>query len=311
MVALHVYEWTYRRIPYVREAGRLLRGRRFDIALANDVDTVALAIRAAGASRVHADLHEFFPGIHDNSTALGRRQTSYLTWLVRRYASRAASATTVSRGIAEAYRRYGLTCEVVTNATPRAALSPTAVHAPIRLVHSGNAQPSRQLELTMRAVAASSTDVTLDLYLMPNDVLYLATLKEIAEQLGPRIRMRDPLPHAELVSALNAYDVGVHVLPPTSFNNANALPNKFFDYVQSRLGLVIGPSPEMARVLEEYGFGAVAADFTVEAIRTVIDGLTPDRVAEWKRRSDAAAEPLSADHQIEVWLRAIERLAAA
>ena len=35
---------------------------------------------------------------------------------------------------------------------------------------------------------------------------------------------------------------GLHLLPPVSFNNANALPNKIFDYVQARLGLIVGPA---------------------------------------------------------------------
>ncbi|MBC7593165.1 MAG: glycosyltransferase family 1 protein [Kineosporiaceae bacterium] len=307
---LRVFPWIYARIPYVGEARRHLSGRRFNVALANDVDTIALAIDVAGRDRVHADLHEFFPGIHDDPTALGRRQTAYLTWLVRRYAAKAKSVTTVSAGIAHAYRAYGFDCEVVTNATPRYELSPTPVGLPIRLVHSGNAQPSRQLDLIMRAAAETTADVTPDLYLMPNDAMYLAKLKSLAAELGPRVRVCDPLPQSQLVEALNAYDVGVHVLPPTSFNNANALPNKFFDYVQSRLGLIIGPSPEMARTLHEHGFGAVSADFSVDAIRTRMDELTPDLVEHWKQRSHLAAEALSADSQIQVWARAIALIAA-
>ncbi|MFM9920737.1 glycosyltransferase family 1 protein [Lacisediminihabitans sp. H27-G8] len=305
-----VFPWIYARISYVGEARRLLKGRHFDVALANDVDTIALAIDVAGRDRVHADLHEFFPGIHDNLTALSRRQTAYLSWLVRRYAAQARSATTVSEGIARAYLKYGLDCGVVTNATPRYELSPTAVGSTIRLVHSGNAQPSRQLELIMRAAAETASDVTLDLYLMPNDTVYLSELKRLAAELGPRIRIRDPLPQSELVEALNAYDVGIHVLPPTSFNNANALPNKFFDYVQSRLGLIIGPSPEMARTLLAHGFGAVSADFSVTEIRTVMDDLTPARVESWKLKSHLAAEPLSADSQVKIWAAAIDTLAA-
>lgn len=309
-VRMHVYEWTYRRIPFVREATRLLKGRRFDVALANDVDTVPLAIDVVGASRVHADLHEYFPGIHETSTVLGRRQASYLTWLVRRYASRARSSTTVGDGIAIAYRQFGLDPGVVTNATPKADLVPTPVSQPIRLVHSGNAQPSRQLELVMDAVAQTTANVTLDLYLMPNDVVYLEQLTALAKALGPRVQLREPVPQVELVDRLNAYDVGLHVLPPSSFNNANALPNKFFDYVQARLGLIIGPSPEMSRRLEEYGFGAVASDFTVQAVREVLDGLTITTVTEWKARSDTAAESLSATSQIEIWRAAISRIAS-
>lgn len=307
-----VFAWTYRRIPYVREAMRRLRGRRFDVALADDVDAIAPALRAAGRRRVHADLHEYFPGLHDgDATELARRQTAYLSYLVRRYATRAASVTTVAAGIAAAYTEvFGIHCRVVTNATPRADLAPRPTGLPIRLVHSGNAQPSRQLEMTMRAAAETRTNLTLDLLLVPNDLAYLARLRELAEDLGPRVRILPPVPQRDLVATLNTYDVGVHVLPASSFNNRHALPNKFFDYVQARLGVIIGPSPEMARILETHGFGAVAGDFSVPAVREVFDALTPDGVAAWKARADSSAGELSADAQIEIWVDAVERLLA-
>ncbi|WP_339618283.1 glycosyltransferase family 1 protein [uncultured Salinibacterium sp.] len=303
------WNWTYRQIPHVVRARELLRGRKFDAVLANDVDTIPIALELESKG-VHADLHEFFPGIYDSATSAGRKQTAYLTWLVKRYASRAISATTVAAGLAEAYRDYRIECEVVTNATPRFELSPQSVRRPIKLVHSGVAQPSRQLELTMEAVAASSADVTLDLYLMPNDVVYLAELVKLAKRIGPRVTIHDPLPQSELVTGLNSYDVGIFVLPPTSFNNANALPNKFFDFVQARLGLLIGPTPEMAKILNEYGIGAVTTDFSIVSIRAAIDALDEETVAEWKQRSDAASVPLSADVQVAVWGRAIDRILA-
>lgn len=311
MARVGQFRGTYWHIPYVAAATRMLRGRAFDVALANDVDTVPVAIRTVGASRVHADLHEYFPGLFDASTILGRRQNAYLTWLVRRYASRADSSTTVSEGIAAAYAVFGLDCGVATNATPLADLSPTPVGSPIRLVHSGIAQVSRELELTMTAVASSTTELTLNLYLMPNDPVYLERLRALAGKLGPRIRVRDPLPQSQLVTGLNDYDLGVFVLPPTSFNNANALPNKFYDFVQARLGIIVGPTPDMARLVHEHSLGAVTSDFTVDSIRAVLDSLTPEAVAGWKKNSDASAGSLSAGSQVEVWARAIERLASS
>lgn len=308
MSRFHRFGGTYWRIPYVASAGRLLGGRRFDAVLANDVDTVPIAIRLVGASRVHADLHEYFPGLFDATTVLGRRQNAYLAWLVTRYAARASSSTTVSLGIAAAYKPFGLACDVVTNATPFADLSPRPVGNPIRLVHSGIAQVSRELELTMRAVATSSSPVTLDLFLMPNDAVYLDRLRALAGELGSRVRVLDPLPQSQLVTGLNDYDIGIFVLPPTSFNNANALPNKFFDFVQARLAIIVGPTPDMAALVRENGLGAVTGDFSIEAIQETLNALTPEAVAAWKENSDASATRLSAISQTAVWVRALERL---
>ena len=96
-----------------------------------------------------------------------------------------------------------------------------------------------------------------------------------------------------------------------NFNNRWALPNKFFDYVQARLGVIIGPSPEMARVLTEHGFGAVAAGFTAADLAAVLDGLVPATVAGWKQASDASARALSGESQAEAWAEAIDRLVGA
>ena len=54
----------------------------------------------------------------------------------------------------------------------------------------------------------------------------------------------------ELPRMANDYDVGLYLLPPTNFNQRYALPNKFFEFIQGRLAIAIGPSPEMAKLVE-------------------------------------------------------------
>ena len=122
--------------------------------------------------------------------------------------------------------------------------------------------------------------------------------------------VHDPVPYAELTQTLRSYDVGVHILPPVNFNNRWALPNKIFDYVQARLGVIVGPSPEMSRVLAAHGFGAVADGFTVADLTRVLDTVTPSVVAGWKAASDAAAGELSGESQTEGWARAVAALVA-
>jgi len=302
------YRRVYETNAAVRAARRLLAGRRFDVVLANDVDAVPLALEHG--TRVHADLHEYAP---KQNTELRRWRwfvAPYMRWLCRRFVTRADSVTTVGQGIAEEYaREFGIRAGVVTNASPFADLEPTPVpdDGPLRLVHAGAALRNRHLETLVEATVATSTEATLDLFLVPNDPGYLAELRALAAG-SDRVRLHDALPYAELVHRLNDFDLGVHVLPPVSFNNAWALPNKFFDFVQARLGVVVGPSPEMARLVREHGLGAVAEDFSAKALTAVLDGLTPEGVAGWKRASHTAARQLSADAQVEVWRDAIRAL---
>src|SRR5690606_14907249 len=95
-----------------------------------------------------------------------------------------------------------------------------------------------------------------------------------------RIRFCEPVPYDELVQTLNGYDVGLSIFPPTTFNLAWCLPNKFFDFIQARLGVIVGPSPEMKRFVDEYRVGLVLPDFESAPLAAALEALTPERVAE-------------------------------
>lgn len=286
-----------------------LRGTRWDAIIANDVDAVGLALAQHSIHGVHADLHEYAPRQKEDVARWRLFVAPFMRWMCRRFVTRADSVSTLGQGIADEYlREFGIRAEVVTNATPHHVLAPTAVAEPIRLVHSGAGLRDRNLILMAEAVAAASTDVTLDFYLTANDPGYIRELRAFAETTGGRVRVLDPVPYSDLIPALNRYDVGVFLLPPVNFNYRWALPNKFFDYVQARLGVVIGPSPEMAGVLERHGFGAVADGFDVEALTRVLDGLRAETVSRWKSAADDVAAELSGESQTEIWAQAIQRL---
>ena len=62
------------------------------------------------------------------------------------------------------------------------------------------------------------------------------------------------------------YDVGFYFLVPVGFNTTYNLPNKFFEFIHAGLGVVIGPSPEMASLSREFGVGIVSDEFTVQSM---------------------------------------------
>lgn len=164
----------------------------------------------------------------------------------------------------------------------------------------------------MEAVALSDADVTLDLYLTGAGSPYMRSLEQLAERLGNRVTVHPPVSQAELVPMLNSYDVGIHVLPRTNTNNALALPNKFFDYVQARLAMVIGPTADMKRLLNRYELGVVAEGYDVPQVVDALNSLTVDRVTEWKRNAVVAAPENCAEAQQAVWEAAVAgRLAMA
>ena len=288
----------------------------WDAVLADDVETVPLALSLEPAGGVHADLHEYAPRQKEGVPRWRLFVAPYVRWLCRTHVARADSATTVAQGLADAYQReYGITTGVVTNATPYHELPVTPVPGPgrpLRLVHSGAALPDRHLEIMIEAVARSHRDLTLDLYLTRTDPALIDRLRERAGALPPeragRVRVLDPVPYDQLVETLARYDVGVFSIPPVSFNYRHTLPNKLFDFVQARLAVVVSPSPEMAAVVERYRLGAVTEDFTAASLAATLDTLDRDAVAAGKAASAAAAHELSAEQQVTGWARAVAAL---
>ncbi|WP_404438742.1 glycosyltransferase [Microbacterium aerolatum] len=295
---LRGYRLAYWLLPHIRWSWRQLSAQQWDVILANDVDPVPLANRLKPVRGVIADLHEFAPRQYDNRPEWMRTAAPYYEWLVRRHVTKAAATVTVSEGVAAAYRDYGLAPSIVRSAAMFAALPPGPVGRTIRLVHSGGAARSRLLETMIEATMLTSSDVTLDLYLVADhDRAYVGELKELADG-NDRVRINDAVSFEELVPTLNGYDVGLCMIPPTTFNHLWCLPNKFFDFLQARLGIITGPSPEMAGIVEQEHFGVVTKDFSVEALTSELDRLVPETVAEWKRSADDAASRYSGEHEL-------------
>ncbi len=304
-LALRRSEAAYRGSAAANAARRLLVGARFDVLLSNDLLALPVGLDVADGRPVLADLHEFAPRQVEGPLRWRYLLGPYMDSLCRTCLPRAAAVTTVCEGIAEEYQRvYGVRVDTITNASAYRSPRPRSAGDPVRLVHTGYAQPNRQLELMIRA--ASDVDgVALDLYLVPSQwtAEYHRGLRELAAA-SDNVRVLDPVPMARVPETLDAYDVGVFVLPPSSFNSLHALPNKFFDFVQSGLGVIVGPSPEMARLTTRHDLGLVLPDFEERTLRSALTGLNPDQVSGWKASACGAASQLSGSAQAED-LRAI------
>lgn len=304
------YGRVYGGMTAVQEARKILPRGQFDIILANDLNSVPLALELQPRLGVHADLHEYAPSEKESDPKWRVFVAPFMRWLCRKYLPMAASVTTVSQGIADEYRdRFGVQVGVVTNAAPFLEASPTPTAAPLKVIYSGAGQRYRKIELIIDAMKGVCGNVQLDFVVMPNEPGYVDELKRLAADL-PNVRFIDPVPYEELVSLIRNYDVAMCFLPNSTFNLQNALPNKFFEAVQARIGVITGPSPAMVALVESYGLGAVTKDFTAEALRAALNGLTDNETARWKSAANDAAWALSAESQVALWESAIAEIAA-
>lgn len=310
VLALGLYRWTLWTRPGIREARRLLRGRKFDLVLADEEIAVPVALKLRPKGGILVDLHEYHSRVLGPETYWYRRARPYVEWMIRTYVTKADAWTTVGTGLAHEYEReFGFRPEVVRNATPyyEQAVQPTAW--PPRLIHTGSAVRRRNLEWMIDGVAQASNGATLDLYLVKSDDQYFAELEQRALTTRGRVRVLPPVAYAELMPTVAQYDVGISVLGTGTFNLMWSLPNKLFDFVQGRLATIVGPSPEMTRFVQEVGHGVVTDDFTPAAIAETIDALTAEQIDRYKRVADANARRLSAEVENAVWQRALHRIA--
>ncbi len=277
-------------------AGRALLADQapFDLVVANDARALPLAVDVANGAPVWADLHEWAREENTASAAWRLLVAPYMDALCRRYLPRVAAVTTVNQSIAELYReRYGVMPGVVRNAIAEQPLTPSPVEGDqVRLVHSGIAVPERNIEALIDATAALDERFTLDLYLMGDESGHLGQLRRRAEGV-PRVSIHPPVPPAELPATLNAYDLGVYLLPIASLNHQLMLPNKFFDFVQARLGVLISPATETSALIAQHDLGPRLTDHSVAGLVSALSALSPDDVRRYKRNAHAAAGALS------------------
>lgn len=284
-----------------------LQGHHFDAVIANDVSALPLAFKLARQAPVILDAHEYSPREFEDSFLWKILYSRYYTYLCTKYFPKISSMMTVCQGIADEYERnFGTKPVVVTNAPAYCNLLPSATqHDVVRMIHHGVAIPSRHLEDMIEMMKYVDERYWLDFMLVPSSKYYFEQLKSLAES-NIRIRFVAPVPMNDLSNICNQYDIGIFLLRPVNFNYKHALPNKLFEFIQGRLAVAIGPSPEMARIVEKYDCGVVADSFSPKDLAARLNALTSDQIQYFKNRSHEAATKLCVEANAQTIIDLIE-----
>lgn len=297
---LRRYETHYWRRSHVQELYHKLTGIEFDVVIANDIEALPLAIRLAERRPVILDAHEYAPKELEDQLIWRLFHKGHATYICESYVHKTVRVLTVADGLAEEYHRiYGVKPIVINNAASSYTLVPRKTSPrPIRMVHHGHAMPSRRIENMIQIMQGLDDRFEFDFMLIPSFPQYLKRLKAQAST-DRRIRFLPPVSMEQLVPFSNDYDIGLYLLQPSNFNNVHALPNKFFEFLQARLAVAIGPSPEMAQIVRQFGCGVVAEDFSAAALAHELRQLTPADIDRMKAGSDRAAQVHTAERNAE------------
>jgi hypothetical protein len=287
-----------------------LEGQKYDLIIVNDHHLLPWAVKAIPAMAngpVVLDLHEVYSG---NGTDLTYKVFvgPYDDWLLTFIASPVfTSYQTVAEGIADLYRdQYGIERPtVIRNVAPYEELEPSPVDPEnIMLVHHGYASVERGIDLMLDASLLLEPRFHLVLMVLGDDRM-LAPLREHPAIAAGRAELREPVGVTEVARTLNAYDLELIFFPPRFANNTFALPNKFFESVQGRLGVVIGQSPEIVGFVRDHGLGVVIDGWEPQNLAAALNALSAEDIAAFKQGSARAARELSTEGEGPRFLAAI------
>lgn len=271
----------------------VLAASSYDLIVVEDLYLLPLAQRVRGSARLVFDAREFYPRQNDENLWFRISERPERERICRMHLPKCDVVMTVSPGLVDAYdQHFGVRPRLVMSVPWYQDLSPIEPQADrFRLVHMGIANPNRQLEKMIDIVAALDDRFTLDFYLTGSPD-YIELLAARAAGVGHRIRVLPPVAFDAIVPTLHEYDIGLFYVEPVTFNLRHALPNKLFEFIQARLMVAIGPSPDMARVVREFDCGVVADRFDPAAMIAALSRVTTADVRRAKQRSDAAARVL-------------------
>jgi len=310
-ILLHRYDHWYWQQNHVIDAFNKLSTVHADLILANDLQTLPLALKVTKGAKIVLDAHEYSPRQYEDVLRWRLFFQGYATYLCRKYIPQVHAMTTVCSGIADAYEREtGIKPLVITSAPDYEDLHPHLLdehQKVIRLIHHGVASRTRKIEKIIEVMDHLDGRFELNLMLLESDSSYFRYLKRMAQQ-NPRIRFLSPVPMRTLPTYLNQFDIGVFLIEPTTFNYRHTLPNKFFEFIQARLAIAIGPSPEMARIVREHDLGVISEDFSPRTFARLLSGLDAKTISYYKLQSHNVARMMSAEKNKELLLGLVERL---
>jgi glycosyltransferase involved in cell wall biosynthesis len=272
-----------------------------DLLVSNDLDTLIanfLVSRIRGIPLVH-DCHEYFRGVPELN---GRKFPTRVWKRIEDWVfPKLNSVYAVNKSIAGLYsNEYRNMVEVIRNVpyrnqgiTPRnhALLS---ISRDTRIIlYQGSLNVDRGIEEAIRAMKHVKTRAIL-LVIGTGDVS--RELKQLAllEGVSAKVIFTGEIPFQELFQYTQLADIGLSIEKDVSLNYHYCLPNKFLDYIQAGVPVLISPLPEMLAIVQQYQIGEMIENHDPANLAAKFDSLLSDetKLSFYKKNLEAAAAEL-------------------
>lgn len=296
------YMAVYHRIYKYEAAKKALKGKHFDLVIIHDLKPFPLFDELEINAPVICDAHEYYYD-RNGGTLLNRLLLDrFDKYLLKKYFEKQRYIITVGEWIAEQFRRIvpSAQVEVVTSAADFVDLQPKPVsNDKIRIIHHGLVDSHRKTHLMVEIADYLDSRFTLDLMLVKVSEVQSAYYDLVKEMCDKRsnVNLLPPVKPNEIIPFGNAYDIGLFILPPDRQTHLYALPNKFYEYIQSRLMLAVSPNPEMAKIVAQYNLGVVSNTYDPLEMAEKLNALSANDIAGFKQNTHNNAALLSADSE--------------
>lgn len=242
--------------------------------------------------KIMIDLREFYPLEYENDPLWLETFGEFFGFLCQTYLHEVDLALTVSEGLKERYKQaYGLDCELFLSLPPYFHLTPSQ-NTRIELIYHGFISADRESENLLEIGASLAPHLHLNIIALSNHPAFFDAFKQKALSI-PSISLLPPVKLEEIIPFTHAFDLGLLTLKPNGFNNTHALPNKFFEYIQARLGVIATPLPSIKPLIESYQLGMCSCDFETQSLIQILNSLDPSQVKRFKDNAHQASQVLN------------------
>ncbi|PAF49463.1 hypothetical protein BKH41_02020 [Helicobacter sp. 12S02232-10] len=280
------------------EIPKILNRYAFDLIICHDLVLLPIVLRCKKNAKILFDAREFYPA--QNKTNLRWRFlfSKFNDYLCKTYLPQIDCTITVSKGLQEAYKKnYGIECRLFYSLPQYHDLIPSQINPnKIKIIYHGAANPNRKIEKMIEVSKYLQERFELDFMLINTDENYMKFLKKKVDKIrlkGKKVAIIPPVTYDKIIPFTSDYDLGLYAIPPSTLNLKHALPNKFFEYIQARLGLIITPNPEMIPFIHTYKNGLIIKNFRPKTIANAINALDEKQIKKLKECSNKAAKTLN------------------
>jgi len=269
---------------------------KFDLLLANDLDTLAANFMAAKIKNkpLVYDSHEYFTEVPE----LINRPRIQGVWetLEGLMIPKLKYAYTVCNSIANIYReKYGVGFKVVRNVPVKNTVSlelKKENDAHNIVLYQGAVNIGRGLKQAI--LAMQFLENTKLIIAGDGDIKSELENLVVEKSLHEKVEFAGRLPIDELAELTASADLGLSIEEDLGLNYRFALPNKLFDYIQANVPILITDLPEMVAVVQKYKIGEITDSLKSETLAQKIEHSLTDAVKReiWKENLKVAAKEL-------------------